>query len=240
MKHRIIISFVLLIFGGVAAAQAQRPATVVGVVVDDSGSPVPSAEIVTGSPPRIVLTGRDGRFRFQPAGWDSVELRVSAPGHAPVRIRTALRDDALRIVLTRTPLRLPGFQVTATPGARDPLAVTQSTSQLAGGALEREQGSSLAETLRREPGVAVRFMGPAATMPVLRGLTGDRVLVLQDGRRSGDLAGSADDHGVTIDPLAAHRVEIVRGPATVMYGNNAMGGVVNVVSGDIPTSRAGS
>ena len=134
---------------------------------------------------------------------------------------------------------LPGIQVTASPAASEVSAVAQATSQLAGRALEREMGGTLAHTLRAQPGVSMRFMGPAATMPVLRGLTGDRVLVLHDGQRTGDLAGSADDHGVTVDPLAAQRMEVVRGPATLLYGNNALGGVVNVISDDIPTHVPG-
>ena len=239
-KRVVWLTVMLLSAGAPAAVIAQQDRGISGVVVGDDGVPIAAAEIVAGAPPRVSLTGRDGRFTIRAGDMDSIDIRVSAPGHAPTRLRVAPGSDPLRIVLTPTPLNLPGFQVTAAHGARDPLALTQSTSQLAGRSLEREQGSSLAETLRREPGVAVRFMGPAATMPVLRGLTGDRVLVLQDGRRSGDLAGSADDHGVTIDPLAAQRIEIVRGPATVMYGNNAMGGVVNVVSGDIPSSRTQS
>jgi iron complex outermembrane recepter protein len=88
-------------------------------------------------------------------------------------------------------------QVTATPTGRDALSVAQSTTQLSGRDLERQLGATLAKTLERQPGVAVRYNGPAASMPVLRGLTGDRILVLQDGQRAADLAGSADDHSVT-------------------------------------------
>src|SRR5690606_40240082 len=82
----------------------------------------------------------------------------------------------------------------------------------------------------------------AAAAPVIRGLSGERILVLQDGLRTGDLAGSAVDHTVTVDPLAASRVEVVRGPAALLYGNNALGGVVNVISDDVPVDappRAG-
>jgi iron complex outermembrane receptor protein len=81
----------------------------------------------------------------------------------------------------------------------------------------------------------MRFNGPAATAPVIRGLQGERVLVLEDGNRAGDLSSAAPDHGVSIDPLAAQRIEVVRGPASLLYGNQALGGVVNVISNDIPT-----
>jgi iron complex outermembrane receptor protein len=82
----------------------------------------------------------------------------------------------------------------------------------------------------------VRFNGPAATAPVIRGLQGERVLVLEDGNRAADLSSAAPDHGTSIDPLNAQRIEVVRGPASLLYGNQALGGVVNVISNDIPTS----
>jgi iron complex outermembrane recepter protein len=69
---------------------------------------------------------------------------------------------------------------------------------------------------------------------VIRGLAGDRVLVLEDGQRTGDLAASAADHAVTIEPLTAKRIEIVRGPAGLLYGSNALGGVINVVREEVP------
>ncbi|HEV2148944.1 MAG TPA: TonB-dependent receptor plug domain-containing protein, partial [Longimicrobiaceae bacterium] len=220
-----------------SAARAGGESLVAGTVRDDAGRPLAGAQVL------VVRTGRtataDGEGRFVVTGVPRGSYRVEAahPGHAPsartVAVPTA---DPVEIVLVRTPLSLPGIQVTATPGAGDTRAVTQATTQLAGRALEREMGGSLAQTLRNQPGVAVRSMGPGAAAPIVRGLTGDRVLVLQDGQRTADLAGSADDHGVTIDPLTAQRVEVVRGPATLLYGNNALGGVVNVISGDLPAA----
>jgi iron complex outermembrane receptor protein len=71
---------------------------------------------------------------------------------------------------------------------------------------------------------------------VIRGLTGDRVLVLKNGERTADLSAAAADHALTIDPLAAQRIEVVRGPASLLYGSNAIGGVVNVIESTIPTA----
>lgn len=100
--------------------------------------------------------------------------------------------------------------------------------------LQRRQGTSLGEVLDGEPGVAMRSYGPAPTRPVIRGMDGDRVLVLENGERMGDMSGTAHDHAVTSDPLAAERVEIVRGPSSLLYGSSALGGVVNVLNEDIP------
>ena len=89
---------------------------------------------------------------------------------------------------------------------------------------------TLGEALQNEPGIANRSFGPGSSRPVIRGFDGDRVLILEDGVRTGDLSSSSGDHGVSIDPNAAERIEIVRGPATLLYGSNAVGGLVNVIT----------
>jgi iron complex outermembrane receptor protein len=224
-----------------AAAQAQA-GRIAGTVHDAAGQPVAGAQVLVDGRLHSGATGADGGFVAQGVAPGVRRLRVLAMGYAPAEQSVTVDAGAqatVRIRLEHTPLTLPGIQVTASAAASEVSAVAQATSQLAGRALEREMGGTLAHTLRAQPGVAMRFMGPAATMPVLRGLTGDRVLVLHDGQRTGDLAGSADDHGVTVDPLSAQRVEVVRGPATLLYGNNALGGVVNVISDDIPTHVPG-
>lgn len=89
--------------------------------------------------------------------------------------------------------------------------------------------TSLGEVLETETGVAKRSFGPGSSRPVIRGFDGDRVLVLQDGVRSGSVGSQSGDHGETIDPLSAERIEVVKGPGTLLYGSNALGGVVNVI-----------
>jgi iron complex outermembrane receptor protein len=94
---------------------------------------------------------------------------------------------------------------------------------------------SLGATLENQPGVASRSFGPAPARPVIRGLDGDRVLILQDGQRLGDLSSQSGDHGVNVNPAAATSIEVVRGPATLLYGANAIGGLVNIITDEIPT-----
>ena len=119
---------------------------------------------------------------------------------------------------------------------RDPFEAYQATSVLSGQDLSIKTESSLGELLKTEPGVAQRSLGPTPSRPVIRGLDGDRVLILENGQRTDDLSSQSADHGVTVNPLAATRVEVVRGPATLLYGANAIGGLVNVVSEIIPTT----
>ena len=104
-----------------------------------------------------------------------------------------------------------------------------------GSTLRQNLSRTIAETIDSEPGIALRSMGPAPARPVLRGLGGDRLLVLEDGERTGDLSASSSDHAVAIEPLTTERIEVVRGPRTLLYGSNALAGVVNVVRGYVPS-----
>ncbi|HEY6508889.1 MAG TPA: TonB-dependent receptor, partial [Vicinamibacterales bacterium] len=122
------------------------------------------------------------------------------------------------------------------PEPRSQFDAFQPTTVLAGQELTKQLDLSLGETLGNQPGVAVRSLGAAPARPVIRGLDGDRVLILQDGQRTGDLSSQSSDHGVALNPAAAQRIEVVRGPATLLYGANAIGGLVNVITDEIPTA----
>lgn len=100
--------------------------------------------------------------------------------------------------------------------------------------LTREMRPSIGETLARQPGVSATSFGPAASAPVLRGLSGDRVRVLTDGIGTLDLSSSGPDHAIAINPLTAERIEVLRGPAALLFGSSAIGGVVNAVDTRIP------
>ena len=101
----------------------------------------------------------------------------------------------------------------------------------------RELRPSIGETLARQPGVTASSFGPTASRPILRGLSGDRIRVLTDGIGSFDVSASSPDHAVAINPLTAERIEVLRGPAALLYGSSAIGGVVNVIDRRIPRSE---
>jgi iron complex outermembrane receptor protein len=124
--------------------------------------------------------------------------------------------------------------ITATPIRETALETTQPVSVLEGDALVRKRSASLGETLAAEPGVSASYFGPQASRPIVRGLGGERVRVYEDGADALDVSALSDDHAVGIDPLLADRIEIVRGPATLLYGNGASGGIVNVITHRIP------
>jgi iron complex outermembrane receptor protein len=107
---------------------------------------------------------------------------------------------------------------------------------LSGEALAREVRPTIGETLAQQPGVSATSFGPNASRPIIRGLGGDRIRVLTDGIGSLDVSTSSADHAVAINPLTAQRIEVLRGPAALLFGSSAIGGVVNVIDNRIPRS----
>jgi iron complex outermembrane receptor protein len=109
-------------------------------------------------------------------------------------------------------------------------------SVVSGEELQRDLRSTIGETLIRQPGVSATSFGPNSSRPILRGLGGERVRVLTDGIGSLDVSTSSVDHAVAINPLTADRIEVLRGPAALLFGSSAIGGVVNVIDSRIPRS----
>jgi iron complex outermembrane receptor protein len=124
--------------------------------------------------------------------------------------------------------------VTGTPGPASPDDLAQSVTVLSGETLERVRAANLGETLAGELGVSASYFGAGSSRPIIRGLAGPRVRMLEDGIDSLDVSTVSVDHAVTIDPLAAEQIEIFRGPTTLLYGSGAVGGVINTVTRRIP------
>jgi len=116
-----------------------------------------------------------------------------------------------------------------------PVDIAQSVSVVSGDELDRVRAANLGETLANQLGVSSSYFGAGASRPIIRGLAGARVQMLEDGIDSMDAATVSDDHAVTIEPLAADQIEIFRGPTTLLYGSGAIGGVINTVTTRIPT-----
>jgi len=131
---------------------------------------------------------------------------------------------------------LPPLEVTGVPLSRGIGDVAAPTSVLAGPSLDQRRAATLGETVRDVPGVTSTHFGAGASRPIIRGFDGARVRVLSDGVDTLDAASVSPDHAVTSDPFSARQIEILKGPATLLYGGGAIGGVVNVIDQRIPTA----
>lgn len=148
-----------------------------------------------------------------------------AAQRAPVD--SAKRDSSARA--------LPTMQVTATAVATDARRIAQPTALLGGAELRRANAASLGETLQEMPGVRSLSMTTGIGKPVIRGLTNNRVVTLANGQRT-ETQQWGHDHSPNVESADAERVEVVKGPASVLYGSDALGGVINVVRRPLPTA----
>jgi len=126
------------------------------------------------------------------------------------------------------------FVVSAGHDPKTSFDVAQGTLVLAGEELHRLTQATLGETLAGSPGVSSTYHGPGSSRPVIRGLGGDRVRVLANGIGTLDASNVSPDHAVALEPLLASRIEVLRGPSTLLYGSSAVGGAVNVIDNAIP------
>lgn len=230
---RFAVVFALCLFGSLAAF-GQSTATLRGTVtLGESGKPVHNTLMTILQLNRTVGTDENGKYEFQavtPGRYDvaahldrvpdivqSVDL--TAGGEATLDFRIQLGGVSEQVT------------VTATGTEQAVSSSIQSVEVIGSIELAKKSPVSLGEALDGELGVAKRSFGPGAARPVIRGFDGDRVLVLQDGNRIGGLGFESGDHAEPVDVLTVEKVEIVKGPATLLYGSSAIGGVVNTVSG---------
>lgn len=156
-----------------------------------------------------------------------------ATAATPALAATASEDaDAAANLLLHAPTS--SEIVVTAPYARDRASLLSSVTVLQGTELTREIRLTIGETLARQAGVSATSFGPNASRPILRGFQGERVRVLSDGIGSFDVSNTSVDHAVVVNPQLADRIEVLRGPASLLYGSSAIGGVVNVIDKRIP------
>lgn len=222
-----------------SAQQTTGGAVIRGVVVDTAGAPVAFATVRLLELHRGYQTHEDGRFAFTALPGGRYTIAVQRLGFALERREVTVPPggDSVRIVLRASVKQLATSVVTGTLDERSADEALNPTTVLGGAALDRRLEATLAQTLQGQPGVTMSSLGPATSRPVIRGLSGDRVLVLEDGLRPGDLSSTSADHAVAVEALTARQVEVVRGPNSLLYGSSALGGVVNVIREEVPTAR---
>ena len=230
----------MLILAGLVAgalaptASAQDAGTVRGeVTFTANGEPVHGAVVLVVGPALVTLTDEDGVFEIPEVSPGTYEVLAQREHLTAARQTVTVRAGdtvVLDFTLALTTIH-EELTVTGTTGGRaTTFEAFNATTTLDSFDLTTGAQGSLGEALQNQPGVATRSFGPGTSRPIIRGFDGDRVLLMEDGIRSGDLSSQSGDHGVTIDPNSLERIEIVRGPATLLYGSNAVGGVVNTIT----------
>ncbi|GAB2495059.1 TonB-dependent receptor [Arenimonas alkanexedens] len=159
-------------------------------------------------------------------------ILLALPLFAQADERDARHDHASARVLD-------AVEVTASPLRNAIDDLTRPVDVLTGEELDARKAGTLGETLERQTGVQSSYFGAGVGRPIIRGQDGARVQVLSGGTGSLDVSTVSVDHAVTIEPFLADQIEVLKGPATLLYGSGAIGGAVNVVDGRVPTRRVG-
>jgi iron complex outermembrane receptor protein len=231
-----VISMILLSIG-TARGQASSTSlvTLEGKVLNASGTPAPGTRVTILELKRRTRASDDGSFRFDnvppgnylidadsPRYGRTIERVFAGAGAAPVELHLDVGVHHEAVTVTGSEIRSVG-------------ETAQPVTVLSDRELVEKKQFSLGETLSREPGVTSTQFGAGASRPIIRGLGGDRIRILEAGIGTGDASTTSPDHAVATDPITAETIEILRGPATLLYGSSAIGGVVNVLDERIPT-----
>jgi len=219
-------------------AFAQAGTVLTGVITQsENNQPMSGALVVIDELRREVRAGDDGAYRFENVPPGRYHVGVRAEGYSTRRTEATVDTTPITLNLA-IDFDLHFSEVlSVSPTARPQFESYQPTTVLSGQELTKNLEATIGATLSATPGVAMREFGPGPARPIIRGLDGDRVSVLEDGQRMGDLSSQSGDHAVPTNPAAARKIEVVRGPATLLYGANAIGGLVNVITDSIPTER---
>lgn len=221
------------------AAAAQVPSRILaGRVVDSaSGEGVAGATVAVPSSGARTESAPDGRFRLAGLPLGLVEVEVRRVGYRPFRRVVDLRerDGTLDAPLVAEAVVLPTVTVAGESGETG-LGAVQSATRLSADDLARTRGQTLGETLRQIPGVTTIQFGPGVAKPVIRGLNSQRILVVNNGVRQEDQQWGTE-HAPTIDAFDADAITVVRGTGAVLYGPDALGGVVRLDRAPVPDEK---
>ncbi len=201
------------------------------MILMPKGTGVSNAEVTIVELGISAETDQDGRYRIAvpPGTYDVIAHLAPLTSEVRAVVVAPGKTAQVDLPLTVSPL-VQEITVTATGHEETTFRAIQSVTSLDSVDLAQRAHVSLGEVIDDQPGVSKRSWGPGSARPVVRGFDGDRVLVLQNGIQTSSLSSQSGDHGETVDVLNLERLEIVRGPAALLYGSNAIGGVINAIS----------
>jgi iron complex outermembrane receptor protein len=213
--------------------------TLIGTIEDaETGEEIGWTTLLLEEINRSVSAHEDGSFHFYDVLPGVYTLKTFRVGYQDASFSVRIIEDdttSITIKLNNDPLSTEGIVIES--DKFDAVSkLKEPAVEVSGKTLRQNLGTTIAKTIEAEPGIAQRTMGPAPARPVLRGLSGDRLLILEDGERTGDLSATSSDHAVVIEPISAERIEVIRGPAALIYGSNTLGGVINVSRGYVPST----
>ncbi len=226
-----IISFVLILSAAASYGQQKMKSDLSGKISDvASGRPLPGASVVLVDSKYGTTTDTAGNFYFKNINSGHFQLEISYTGYRSIIEHVDVsgptqKDFALKSSFVENEAITVTAVGSATSIRKAPIPITRVSKDF----LLSTSSTNIIDALSRVPGVSQVTTGPAISKPVIRGLGYNRVVVINDGvRQEGQQWG--DEHGIEIDENSVSRVEVVKGPASIIYGSDALAGVINIIT----------
>lgn len=228
------LAFVVLLIIFSVSGFAQTTGTISGTVrLAGEDTVLHEASVQITELKRTTVTDKSGTFQFTgiPAGTYTLVVHQEGFADSSKKVTvTAGQSATIDFALQISGLK-EDVTVTASGNEQSTFEAIATVSTVNSSQITERAAVGLGDVLNNEAGVSKRSSGPGTSRPVIRGFDGDRVMVSTDGVSVGSLASQSGDHSEPVDTLAVERIEVVKGPATLLYGSNAIGGVVNAISG---------
>lgn len=230
--------FLLMLMGALLGPLAVESAVLRGVVRDEEGV-ASGIKVAIPALSRTAVTDAEGRYEIKdlPPGVYAVSV-LGDHGRATRTVDLVEGDAQWDVLLAEESVALPAITVTASSWAREVLEAPQAVTVLEGRVLDQNRSQTVVESVAQTPGVNAQTLGGGIAKPVIRGLTSQRSSVVVEGLKD-ETHQWADEHGPLVDVFGAERIEVLRGPQSLLYGSDALGGVLHVVKKPLPSTEAG-
>ena len=226
LYHRLTLYIIIFIKGTLLSQSVD----ISGIVLDNSkNTPLHGANIYIERLGLGTSSEVDGSFKVNKLPMGEISIKISMMGYKEVTKLLVLENthmDLGRIFLSLDTLKIDGIVVEAHEELKPESFI--SNINIAGSKYHKNLKSTLALTLQEQTGLSIRSMGQATAQPVLRGYKGHRFLLTDDGIATGDLSSTSIDHAVSTDMGSYSGIRIIRGPETLLYGSNTIGGVIDL------------
>ncbi len=236
MRTKIKVLTAFLIIGLVRSSFAEMFS---GVVYNSSNQPVSNVQVTVPALKEGTLTDSSGTFHMDlPKGNYAMEFhRLGYAEHSETIFVPS--PVAIKVTLSESALDAQPITISAEPTPSPVLTTPANVTVLQGHQLEQKGRENVMDAIKNEPGVNLITVGPSVSKPSIDGLNSEDIVIVQDGVRSESLAWG-EEHAPEIDTLSADRIEVLRGAATLMYGSDALGGVISVDKAPLPSAALGA
>jgi iron complex outermembrane receptor protein len=227
----------LLVFASMRAAAA----TLSGTLTDETGKPLAGVRVTIPALKKGGVTDANGKYGIDgvPAGGYAVQFAKDQYGGTSKQIQIPDSGATADVSLKSTPIELAPITITAAPKPTTTFNSASSVSVVQGREMDKARGQSVMSAIQDVPGVSMVDEGPTVVKPVVNGMQGQDLVIARDGVRE-EFIQWGNEHAPEIDSMSSDIIEVLRGPNSLLYGSDALGGVISIRSADLPNAALGA